>query len=190
MLFESGREEEAVAAGVVRHEWFAEKRLGFVTADSSVPKVMVVTRWGWMRVCKLQGSRLPGAFPSCCLTAKVFFSSFTRFLCPTVLCERAQAMSLLLSLATRRANFVCTSRCLRLSRAAVRQKSDHATPQKPQKPPKKTELPDGPARTRFAPSPTGYLHLGSLRTALFNYLLAKRTGGQFLLRIEDTDQVR
>lgn len=51
-------------------------------------------------------------------------------------------------------------------------------------------LPDGPARTRFAPSPTGYLHLGSLRTALFNYLLARKTGGQFLLRIEDTDQVR
>ena len=50
-------------------------------------------------------------------------------------------------------------------------------------------LPDGPARTRFAPSPTGYLHLGSLRTALFNYLLAKKTGGQLLLRIEDTDQV-
>lgn len=53
----------------------------------------------------------------------------------------------------------------------------------------KTNLPNTPARTRFAPSPTGYLHLGSLRTALFNYLLAKRTGGQFLLRIEDTDQV-
>jgi hypothetical protein len=47
----------------------------------------------------------------------------------------------------------------------------------------------GPARTRFAPSPTGYLHLGSLMTALFNYLVAKATGGQFLLRIEDTDQV-
>jgi len=46
-----------------------------------------------------------------------------------------------------------------------------------------------PARTRFAPSPTGFLHLGSLRTALFNYLLAKRTRGQFLLRIEDTDKV-
>lgn len=46
-----------------------------------------------------------------------------------------------------------------------------------------------PARTRFAPSPTGYLHLGSLRTALFNYMIAKATGGQFLLRIEDTDQV-
>ncbi|EWC48217.1 hypothetical protein DRE_02321 [Drechslerella stenobrocha 248] len=49
---------------------------------------------------------------------------------------------------------------------------------------------DRPARTRFAPSPTGFLHLGSLRTALFNYLLARRTGGQFLLRIEDTDQKR
>lgn len=50
-------------------------------------------------------------------------------------------------------------------------------------------LPSSPARTRFAPSPTGYLHLGSLRTALFNYLLARATGGQFLLRLEDTDQV-
>ena len=47
-----------------------------------------------------------------------------------------------------------------------------------------------PARTRFAPSPTGNLHLGSIRTALFNYLIAKKTGGQFLLRIEDTDQKR
>lgn len=50
--------------------------------------------------------------------------------------------------------------------------------------------PKEPARTRFAPSPTGYLHLGSLRTALYNYLLAKSTGGQFLLRLEDTDQKR
>jgi glutamyl-tRNA synthetase len=47
----------------------------------------------------------------------------------------------------------------------------------------------GPMRTRFAPSPTGTLHLGSLRTALFNYLLAKATGGSFILRIEDTDTV-
>jgi hypothetical protein len=46
-----------------------------------------------------------------------------------------------------------------------------------------------PARTRFAPSPTGYMHLGSLRTALFNWLLARGTGGQFVLRIEDTDRV-
>ncbi|KAK0827897.1 Glutamate--tRNA ligase mitochondrial [Friedmanniomyces endolithicus] len=52
------------------------------------------------------------------------------------------------------------------------------------------KLPETPARTRFAPSPTGYLHIGGLRTALFSYLLAKRTGGQFLLRIEDTDQTR
>ena len=51
-------------------------------------------------------------------------------------------------------------------------------------------VPNTPARTRFAPSPTGHLHIGGLRTALFSYLLAKRTGGQFLLRIEDTDQVR
>lgn len=45
-------------------------------------------------------------------------------------------------------------------------------------------------RVRFAPSPTGYLHLGSLRTALFNYLFAKHNGGKFILRIEDTDQSR
>ncbi|KAK0673799.1 putative mitochondrial glutamyl-tRNA synthetase, partial [Cercophora samala] len=54
----------------------------------------------------------------------------------------------------------------------------------------RVQLPDTPCRTRFAPSPTGYLHLGSLRTALFNYLLARATGGQFVLRIEDTDQSR
>jgi len=46
------------------------------------------------------------------------------------------------------------------------------------------------ARTRFAPSPTGYLHIGGARTALFNYLLARRLGGRFVLRIEDTDQTR
>jgi len=47
-----------------------------------------------------------------------------------------------------------------------------------------------PARVRFAPSPTGPLHLGGLRTALFNWLYARHTGGQFILRIEDTDQTR
>ena len=45
-------------------------------------------------------------------------------------------------------------------------------------------------RVRFAPSPTGYLHIGSARTALFNYLYARHTGGKFLLRIEDTDIAR
>lgn len=45
-------------------------------------------------------------------------------------------------------------------------------------------------RTRFAPSPTGYLHVGGLRTALYSYLFAKQHGGQFILRIEDTDQNR
>ncbi len=49
---------------------------------------------------------------------------------------------------------------------------------------------DNAVRVRFAPSPTGYLHLGSLRTALFNYLFAKHHGGKFILRIEDTDQSR
>lgn len=47
-----------------------------------------------------------------------------------------------------------------------------------------------PVRTRFAPSPTGYLHLGGLRTALYTYLLAKKYKGKFILRIEDTDQER
>ena len=45
-------------------------------------------------------------------------------------------------------------------------------------------------RTRFAPSPTGYLHLGGLRTALYTYLFARKSGGKYILRIEDTDQER
>lgn len=45
-------------------------------------------------------------------------------------------------------------------------------------------------RTRFAPSPTGYLHIGGVRTALFNWLFSRRHGGQFLLRVDDTDQQR
>lgn len=45
-------------------------------------------------------------------------------------------------------------------------------------------------RTRFAPSPTGFMHVGNLRTALYEYLVAKSQGGQFVLRIEDTDQER
>ncbi|MBQ7303448.1 MAG: glutamate--tRNA ligase, partial [Alphaproteobacteria bacterium] len=45
-------------------------------------------------------------------------------------------------------------------------------------------------RTRFAPSPTGYMHIGNLRTALYEYLIAKANGGDFILRIEDTDQKR
>ena len=44
--------------------------------------------------------------------------------------------------------------------------------------------------TRFAPSPTGTLHIGGVRTALFNYIYAKQNNGKFLVRIEDTDQVR
>ncbi len=49
---------------------------------------------------------------------------------------------------------------------------------------------DKPIRVRFAPSPTGMLHLGGVRTALYDYLMAKSTGGKFILRIEDTDQSR
>src|SRR6185369_7155864 len=45
-------------------------------------------------------------------------------------------------------------------------------------------------RVRFAPSPTGYLHVGGARTALFNWLFARKVGGKFLLRIEDTDTAR
>ncbi|MDD5369606.1 MAG: glutamate--tRNA ligase [Anaerolineaceae bacterium] len=51
-------------------------------------------------------------------------------------------------------------------------------------------LENKPARVRFAPSPTGRVHLGSARTALFDFLLARQTGGQFILRIEDTDRKR
>lgn len=49
--------------------------------------------------------------------------------------------------------------------------------------------PEGQARLRFAPSPTGYLHLGGLRTALFNHLFARKWKGKWILRIEDTDRV-
>ena len=45
-------------------------------------------------------------------------------------------------------------------------------------------------RTRFAPSPTGFLHIGGLRTALYNFLFARKNSGKFILRIEDTDQNR
>ncbi|MFU8830703.1 MAG: glutamate--tRNA ligase [Wenzhouxiangella sp.] len=50
--------------------------------------------------------------------------------------------------------------------------------------------PDRPIRTRFAPSPTGFLHIGGARTALFAWLAARATGGQFILRVEDTDRER
>jgi glutamyl-tRNA synthetase len=49
---------------------------------------------------------------------------------------------------------------------------------------------DRPVRVRFAPSPTGPLHIGGVRTALYNYLFAKKNNGTFILRIEDTDQKR
>ena len=51
-------------------------------------------------------------------------------------------------------------------------------------------IPVGEVRTRFAPSPTGYMHVGNLRTALYTWLIARSMGGKFLLRIEDTDQGR
>lgn len=51
-------------------------------------------------------------------------------------------------------------------------------------------VPPGPHRVRFAPSPTGYLHVGGARTALYNWLFVRKFGGQFLLRIEDTDKAR
>ena len=52
------------------------------------------------------------------------------------------------------------------------------------------KIPHGKVRTRFAPSPTGYMHVGNLRTALYTYLIARHDGGTFILRIEDTDQGR
>ena len=53
-----------------------------------------------------------------------------------------------------------------------------------------SRIPKGKVRTRFAPSPTGYMHVGNLRTALYTWLIARSQGGTFILRIEDTDQVR
>ena len=45
-------------------------------------------------------------------------------------------------------------------------------------------------KTRFAPSPTGYIHIGNVRSAIYPYLIARQNGGKFILRIEDTDQAR
>jgi glutamyl-tRNA synthetase len=90
----------------------------------------------------------------------------------------------------------CRATARRTSRATINRSAFQTTRNSSssstttQTPPRRGRLPDFPARTRFAPSPTGNLHLGSIRTALFNYLLAKATNGQFLLRIEDTDAKR
>ena len=51
-------------------------------------------------------------------------------------------------------------------------------------------IPTGTVRTRFAPSPTGYMHVGNLRTALYTWLIARKAGGKFIFRLEDTDQTR
>ncbi|KAF8986286.1 Glutamyl-tRNA synthetase [Entomortierella lignicola] len=68
------------------------------------------------------------------------------------------------------------AKCMHPHLVALRFQRTYATP--------------GTTRVRFAPSPTGYLHLGGLRTALYNYLLARKDGGKCILRIEDTDQTR
>ena len=47
-----------------------------------------------------------------------------------------------------------------------------------------------PTITRFAPSPTGFIHVGNLRTALMNWMIARKSGGTFILRLDDTDQIR
>src|SRR5216117_1633772 len=52
------------------------------------------------------------------------------------------------------------------------------------------DVPMNAVRIRFAPSPTGYLHIGGARTALFNWLFARHHGGTFVLRVEDTDRAR
>src|SRR5271155_2154415 len=86
--------------------------------------------------------------------------------------------------------WVCSSCETRQVTQKLREKPSSPRSLSTASPPRKSRLPNSPARTRFAPSPTGNLHLGSIRTALFNYLLARRTRGQFLLRVEDTDQKR
>jgi glutamyl-tRNA synthetase len=68
--------------------------------------------------------------------------------------------------------------------------TDNSVPASPKDPGNQHIHPNKPARTRFAPSPTGFLHVGGVRTALFAWLVARQTGGQFILRIEDTDQAR
>src|SRR3954452_11805216 len=81
---------------------------------------------------------------------------------------------------TRRANSSSATRCNATASVmgGVWQASSLASP-----------MTSGP-RLRFAPSPTGYFHVGGARTALFNWLLARQQGGTFILRIEDTDEAR
>jgi hypothetical protein len=98
-------------------------------------------------------------------------------------CHSSRSIKTMISQLTR-GSFICRSCRITLSRQSKRRIS---TPQVNLQ--SARNLPVSPARTRFAPSPTGDLHLGSLRTALYNYLIARRTGGQFILRIEDTDTV-
>lgn len=76
-------------------------------------------------------------------------------------------------------------RLCRCTASAAASATGAAAPHRPPAP-----CTSAPQRVRFAPSPTGDLHLGGLRTALYNYLLARRTGGSFILRVEDTDQSR
>lgn len=80
------------------------------------------------------------------------------------------------------------SRASRSSVSGVRSQCFYSTSQSAASPTPSKET--QPARLRFAPSPTGYLHLGGLRTALFNHLYARALGGKWILRIEDTDQTR
>src|SRR5207244_6807636 len=82
-------------------------------------------------------------------------------------------------------------------RPREREGDDDGSPRLPR--PRRRDLRDGHAidrgrgvtvRVRFAPSPTGHLHVGGARTAIFNWLYARRHGGTFIIRVEDTDQAR
>jgi hypothetical protein len=118
------------------------------------------------------------------LTAEILKATYLtlHFFHPSIAYAMRAPLGLLSSTGGSRAILQCR-RCLS-TKSKTKAKNRSQVSNRP------TSAPEpGAARLRFAPSPTGFLHLGGLRTALFNHLLARKWEGKWILRIEDTDQV-
>ena len=160
-----------------------------VLKGSNKPRLLIVTAAGNGRSLQSKTPTPPRSFTStACSDASSPQPPVAPSSMPNVMIER-----IAFRIGSRSDGWVCRECIRKLRQVHKRHVATTTTALEP--PPVKHisrahKLPNTPARTRFAPSPTGFLHIGGLRTALFSYSLAKRTKGQFLLRIEDTDQVR